>query len=90
MGWLVRKFWDVVLICALIALLAGAAVMHQIAGTGGNALGQGASGGFTFLGAIGGGWRDAQAVSDAIEQDRADKAAAAAKKAAAKKKAANP
>ena len=49
MGWVSRRFWDAVLIAALLALMGGAALMHSAAGTGGNALGQGISGGFTFV-----------------------------------------
>src|SRR5215212_4664226 len=67
MGWIVRRFWDVVLIAALLAVLGGAALMQSAAGTGGNALGQGISGGFTFVKSIAGGFRDANAVGDALK-----------------------
>ena len=68
MGWMVRRFWDVVLIAALLALMGGAALMQAAAGTGGNALGQGISGGFTFVKSIAGGFKDADAVGDALDR----------------------
>src|SRR3954452_21568145 len=68
MGWVVRRFWDVVLIAALLAILGGAALMQSAAGTGGNALGQGISGGFTFVKAIAGGFKDADAVGNALDR----------------------
>jgi hypothetical protein len=66
MGWLIRRFWDVVLIAALLAVLGGAALMQSAAGTGGNALGQGISGGFTFVKSIAGGFQDANKVGEAL------------------------
>jgi hypothetical protein len=73
MGWLIRRFWDVVLIAALLALMGGAALMQAAADTGGNALGQGISGGFTFVKAIASGFKDADAVGDALDQGAKDK-----------------
>jgi hypothetical protein len=67
MGWVFRRFWDVVLIAALLAVLGGAALMQSAAGTGGNALGQGISGGFTFVKSIAGGFRDANTVGNALK-----------------------
>jgi hypothetical protein len=71
MGWLIRRFWDVVLIAALLALMGGAALMQSAAGTGGNALGQAISGGFTCVKAIAGGFKDADAVGDALKRETA-------------------
>jgi hypothetical protein len=73
MGWVVRRFWDVVLIAALLALMGGAALMQAAAGTGGNALGQGISGGFTFVKAIAGGFKDADAVGEALDRQADEK-----------------
>src|SRR4051795_2096392 len=72
MGWVVRRFWDVVLIAALLAILGGAALMQSAAGTGGNALGQGISGGFTFVKSIAGGFKDANTVGDALDRQGPD------------------
>jgi len=63
MGWMLKRFWDVVIVAALLALLGGAALMQAAMGTGGVALGQGLSGGVTFVKAITGGFQDAEAVS---------------------------
>jgi len=71
MGWVVRRFWDVVLVAALLALMGGAALMHSAADTGGNALGQGISGGFTFVKSIAGGFKDADAVGNALDRQAA-------------------
>jgi hypothetical protein len=43
------SFWEVVLIAPLMALMGGGALMQSASGTGGNALGQGISGAFTFV-----------------------------------------
>jgi len=90
MGWVVRRFWDVVLIAALLALMGGAALMHSAADTGGNALGQGISGGFTFVKAIAGGFKDADAVGNALDDQAAqDKAHGKAHKGASHKASGN-
>ena len=83
---MIRRFWDVVLIAALLALMGGAALMQSAAGTGGNALGQGISGGFSFVKAIAGGFKDADAVGNALDDQAAqDKAHGKAEKGASHK-----
>jgi hypothetical protein len=79
-GKLFSGFWTVVLGLALIAWLAGVVVMTAVAGNGGNALGQGIKGGFTFVGAVGSGFTDAKAVEDQVKAADAEKRARAAEK----------
>jgi hypothetical protein len=74
MGWAIRKFMDLAMLGALVAILAGGAVLYQLASNGGNALGQGLGGAFTFVSSMGGGWQDYQDVENSIKKGPADKA----------------
>jgi hypothetical protein len=95
--WVFEKWWSAVLGLALIAWIAGVAVMLAVASNGGNALGQGLKGGFTVVGAIGDGYAQADAVDSQMKaaaasqkirelEKRAKKATADAKRAEARAK----
>lgn len=82
MGWVFRSFWNLVIFCAVLALIGGAALMLAFASAAGPALGQGLFGGKVFVTGIASGYEDAQAWDEAVKKDAEKRRAAAEKRAA--------
>lgn len=82
MGWVFRSFWNLVIFCAVLALIGSVALMLAFVSAAGPALGQGLYGGKVFVTGIAGGYQDAEAWDEAVQKDAEKKRAAAEKRAA--------